>query len=78
MVVRDGYTSALPCPVGIVHEAFRQVSASGQAFRAEPAAPQAASAGCHPSAVFSLRYRPWGKVIFDNQHKNKVGDVQNH
>ena len=68
-LVRNGYASALPCPVGIVREAFRQVSAEGQPFRAEPAAPDASSAGCHPTAVFSLRYRPWGKVILDNQRK---------
>lgn len=77
-LVRNGYASALPCPVGIVREAFRQVSAEGQPFRAEPAAPDASSAGCHPTAVFSLRYRPWGKVILDNQRKQQVGDVQDH
>jgi hypothetical protein len=77
-LVRTVYASALPCSVGIVHEAFRQVSAEGQPFRAEPTAPDASSAGCHPTAVFSLRYRPWGQVILDNQHKNKVDDVQNH
>lgn len=77
-VVRNSYASALPCSVGIVHEAFRQVSAEGQPFRAEPATPDATSNGCHPTAVFDLRYRPWGRVILDNQQKNHPGDVQNH
>ncbi|MBV7476323.1 DUF4434 family protein [Pseudomonas sp. PDM31] len=77
-LVGDGYASALPCSIGIVREAFRQVSTAGQAFRAEPAPPRAASAACHPTAVFSLRYRPWGKVILDNQRTYKVSDVQNH
>ncbi|MFU2326274.1 DUF4434 family protein [Pseudomonas sp. NFX98] len=76
-LVRNGYANALPCSIGIVQEAFHQVSAAGQPFRAEPAILQT-SPGCHPTAVFSLRYRPWGKVILDNQHKNKVSDVQNH
>ena len=78
LLVRNGYTAALPCSIGIVHEAFRQVSATGQPFRAEPASPQTSSAGCHPTAVFSLRYRPWGKVILDNQRTHKGNDVQNH
>lgn len=77
-VVRNSYASALPCSVGIVREAFRQVSAEGQPFRAEPATPDATPSGCHPIAVFALRYRPWGRVILDNQHKNQPGDVQNH
>lgn len=77
-VVRNSYASTLPCPVGIVREAFRQVSAEGQPFRAEPATPDATPGGCHPTAVFALRYRPWGRVILDNQHKNQPGDVQNH
>lgn len=77
-LVRNSYAAALPCSVGIVQEAFRQVSATGTAFRAEPASLSATPAGCHPSAVFSLRYRPWGKVILDNQRTNKVDDVQNH
>jgi hypothetical protein len=63
--------------VGIVYEAYRQVSAEGQPFRAEPATPDASTEGCHPTAVFSLRYRPWGQVILDNQHKRIVDDVQN-
>ncbi|WP_285415766.1 DUF4434 family protein [Pseudomonas sp. efr-133-TYG-5] len=76
--VRDGYASALPCSVGIVREAFRQVSAEGQPFRAEPANPDATPAGCHRTAVFSLRYRPWGRVILDNQRTQQGRDVQNH
>jgi len=78
VLVRNGYASALPCSVGIVREAFRQVSREGEAFRAEPAAPDAASTGCHQSAVFSLRYRPWGQVILDNQRKHPGSNVQNH
>jgi hypothetical protein len=76
--VREGYASALPCSVGIVREAFRQVSREGQPFHAEPVAPDATSTGCHPSAVFSLRYRPWGRVILDNQRNHQGGNVQNH
>ncbi|WP_433735436.1 DUF4434 family protein [Pseudomonas putida] len=78
VLVRNGYANALPCSVGIVQEAFRQVSPAGNPFRAEPATLNATTPGCHPSAVFSLRYRPWGKVILDNQRMNRVGDVQNH
>lgn len=66
-LVRQAYASALPCSVGIVREAFRQTSAAGQPFRAEPAVPSTDSTGCHPSAVFEVRYRPWGKVLLDNQ-----------
>ncbi len=78
VLVRKGYASALPCSVGIVREAFRQVSREGEAFRAEPATPDATSTGCHQSAVFSLRYRPWGQVILDNQRKHPGSNVQNH
>ncbi|WP_166225498.1 DUF4434 family protein [Pseudomonas atagonensis] len=77
-LVRNGYASALPCSVGIVREAFRQVSSEGQPFRAEPAAPDASQTGCHPGATFSLRYRPWGRVILDNQRNHQGSDVQNH
>ena len=59
-LVRQGYEQALPCRVGIVREAFRQVSKPGQPFRAEPAQP-ALSRGCHAEAVFALRYRPWAR-----------------
>lgn len=65
--VRDAYAAALPCSVGIVREAFRQTSAAGQPFHAEPSAPSSTSVGCHASAVFEVRYRPWGKVLLDNQ-----------
>jgi len=61
-LVRQGYEQALPCRVGVVREAFRQVSAQGQAFRAEPGEPKLAG-GCHAEAVFSLRYRPWARGI---------------
>ncbi|MGE7989540.1 DUF4434 family protein [Pseudomonas sp. NPDC089554] len=61
-MVRQGYESALPCSVGIVREAFRQVSGEGQPFHAEPAEPTAGS-GCHAEAVFDLRYRPWARGV---------------
>jgi hypothetical protein len=38
-LVRQGYEQALPCRVGIVREAFRQVSAPGQAFAPSPRSP---------------------------------------
>ena len=60
---RARYRAALPCSVGLIHEAFRQTSAAGRPFRAEPREPQADS-GCHPRAVFSLRYRPWGRPLY--------------
>lgn len=66
-LVRQAYANALPCSVGIVREAFRQTSTAGQPFRAEPATPSSVSTGCHASAVFALRYRPWGKILLDNQ-----------
>ncbi|MEE1887226.1 DUF4434 family protein [Pseudomonas carassii] len=61
-LVRQGYEQALPCRVGIVREAFRQVSQPGQPFRAEPAQPGLIG-GCHAEAVFALRYRPWAKDV---------------
>ncbi len=61
-LVRQGYEQALPCRVGVVREAFRQVSVPGQAFRAEPAEPKLGS-GCHAEAVFALRYRPWARGV---------------
>ncbi|MDF3935741.1 DUF4434 family protein [Pseudomonas citronellolis] len=61
-LARQAYAGALPCAVGIVQEAFRQTSAPGQPFRAEPAALQAAP-GCHALAVFELRYRPWAGIL---------------
>lgn len=61
-LVRQGYEQALPCRVGVVREAFRQVSGPGQAFRAEPAEPKLSS-GCHAEAVFALRYRPWARNV---------------
>ena len=59
---REGYEQALTCRVGIVREAFRQVSAEGQPFRAEPAEPIGGT-GCHAEAVFELRYRPWARGV---------------
>lgn len=67
-LVRQSYAAALPCSVGIIHEAFRQTSKPGQPFRAEPAAP-ATTGGCHAVAVFELRYRPWGRPLLDNQRR---------
>jgi hypothetical protein len=77
-LVRDTYASALPCSVGIVREAFRQVSGKNQPFRAEPASLVASTSSCHLSAVFSLRYRPWGKPILDNQLRTKAKDARSH
>jgi len=64
-LVRQRYEQALPCRVGVVREAFRQVSAPGQGFRAEPAEP-ALAGGCHAEAVFALRYRPWARGTLSN------------
>ncbi|AXQ48053.1 DUF4434 family protein [Pseudomonas vlassakiae] len=61
-LVRQRYEQALPCRVGVVREAFRQVSGPGQPFRAEPAPPKM-SGGCHAEAVFALRYRPWARSV---------------
>lgn len=61
-LVRQGYEQALPCRIGVVREAFRQVSVPGQAFRAEPAEPTLVG-GCHLEAVFDLRYRPWARGV---------------
>lgn len=61
-LVRQRYEQALPCRVGVVREAFRQVSGPVQPFRAEPAPPKM-SGGCHAEAVFALRYRPWARSV---------------
>ncbi|WAB95920.1 DUF4434 family protein [Pseudomonas putida] len=61
-LVRQGYEQALPCRVGVVREAFRQVSGPGQAFRAQAAEP-VLTGGCHAEAVFALRYRPWARGV---------------
>jgi hypothetical protein len=61
-VVRRAYLQAVPCPVGIVREAFRQTSAAGAPFKAVPATPQPALA-CHPNAVFALQYLPWAGAL---------------
>lgn len=61
-LVSDGYEQALPCRVGVVREAFRQVSAPGQVFKAQPAEPKLGT-GCHAEAVFDLRYRPWARGV---------------
>lgn len=61
--VRRAYGQALPCSIGIVREAFRQVSADGEPFRAEPTEPKRLYPACHATSVFSLRYRPWGAPL---------------
>jgi hypothetical protein len=61
-LVRRAYLQALPCPVGIVREAFRQTSAAGAPFTAVPAPPQPPVA-CHPNAVFALQYLPWAGAL---------------
>ena len=66
-VVRRAYGRALPCEVGIIREAFRQVSADGEPFRAEPAEPRHIYPQCHAEAVFSLGYRPWGAPLRANR-----------
>jgi len=60
--IRTEYRDALPCPIGIVREAFRQTSAPGAPFSAVPASPQPA-VPCHPNAVFELRYLPWAAPL---------------
>ncbi|TFY93022.1 DUF4434 family protein [Pseudomonas nabeulensis] len=72
-LVRNAYLGALPCSVGVVHEAFRQTSREGQPFHAEPARPALAS-GCHPNAVFALRYLPQGKPLLDTVKDKHVQD----
>jgi hypothetical protein len=61
-LMRQTYLQALPCPVGIVREAFRQTSAAGAPFTAVPATPQPPVA-CHPNAVFALQYLPWAGAL---------------
>ncbi len=61
-LVGDRYEQALPCRVGVVREAFRQVSAPGEVFKAQPADPKRGT-GCHAEAVFDLRYRPWARGV---------------
>lgn len=65
--VRRAYGQALPCEVGIIREAFRQVSRDGESFRAEPVEPKPLYPECHAEAVFSLAYRPWGVPIRANR-----------
>lgn len=62
--VLDAYRGALSCRIGIVNEAFEQISQNTQDFSARPR-PPADDAGCHPRAVFSLRYRPWGAPLLE-------------
>jgi hypothetical protein len=61
-LVRRAYLQAVPCPVGIVREAFRQTSTAGAPFTAVPATPQPPLA-CHPNAVFALQYLPWATAL---------------
>lgn len=60
---RRAYLAALSCQTGIILEAFRQTNKPEEPFRAVPAMPAMADAGCHATAVFSLRYRPWGQPL---------------
>jgi hypothetical protein len=60
--VRQAYRQALPCAIGVVREAFSQVTAADAPFQAVPAAPQP-PLPCHPDAVFSLNYLPWAGVL---------------
>lgn len=60
----DAYRERLDCNIGVVAEAFVQNADSTFAFSAEPAAPRL-DTGCHPRAVFSLRYLPWGRALLD-------------
>lgn len=76
-LVRQGYAAALPCTVGIVHEAFRQTSKQGQPFRAAPAAPASTAISCHPVAVFELRYRPWGRPLLERQRAEPAAPAAN-
>ncbi|MCE8025012.1 DUF4434 domain-containing protein [Billgrantia aerodenitrificans] len=64
--VRQAYAEALDCRIGIVREAFVQVSEPDAPFQAQPNHPAEAPA-CHPSAVFSLRYRPWASILLDSE-----------
>ncbi|MGE6529448.1 DUF4434 domain-containing protein [Pseudomonas sp. NPDC077382] len=63
-LVRLAYASALPCRVGVIREAFRQISGEGEPFAALPGTPRPAPI-CHASAVFELRYRPWGRLLYE-------------
>lgn len=72
--VRQAYRQALPCAIGVVREAFSQVSAADAPFQAVPATPQL-PLPCHPDAVFSLPYLPWAGVLrqggpFENSHQS--------
>lgn len=66
-LVRLAYASALPCRIGFIREAYRQTSLADQPFMAVPGRPLAWSP-CHATAVFELRYRSWGQVLYRNQH----------
>ncbi|MCC5882453.1 MAG: DUF4434 domain-containing protein [Halomonas sp.] len=63
--VREAYAEALDCRIGIVREAFVQISEPDAPFQAIPGEPAQVPA-CHPSAVFSLRYRPWADMLRSN------------
>ncbi|SDT90490.1 DUF4434 domain-containing protein [Halopseudomonas salegens] len=60
--ILQAYRKALPCDIGIVHEAFSRDSGLHESFSASPREPQS-SAGCNPAALFSLRYMPWSSKI---------------
>lgn len=58
---RNLYLDRLDCSIGIVHEAFVQVSGEGEPFAAEARKVKIPDAGgCHAPFIFSLRYLPQG------------------
>jgi len=61
-LVRQAYATALPCPVGVIREAFRELSTPPAPFVAVPAVPQP-PLPCHPNAVFALQYLPWAGAL---------------
>lgn len=62
--ILDSYRAAFSCDVGIIHEAFLQTSKPNAEFSAESTTPDLRDS-CHPTAVFSLRYQPWGRPLLD-------------
>lgn len=64
---RRHYLDELDCDIGIIHEAFEQLSAPDAEFEARPR-PLSENQfdGCHPSLVFSLRYLPAGELLLQH------------
>jgi hypothetical protein len=75
-IARQAYEQALPCDTGIVNEAFMQTSQAGEPFVAGPVPdfqrPRSAS-GCHPQAVFSLRYLPFAASVLESTSEPEAG-----